>query len=219
MTDVVTDVVTMYDTIGSNAGKIPADARKVAGYLTGSAGVPWSTADWARFPHAGHVTIDQSPLAYAYAAGTAHVLDIEQGAGTIARFLDLMPGRKAAGHGNCPYGGTTTLQQLAAALDQTGSSWHGMHAWLANPSLTLAQATDLIGTELYGFNIQAVQWATPRSNPALQVPGGTLGSLSLDVSVAAASWHPAPGTPAPVPWQATALDLTTQLADLLRAHQ
>src|SRR5208282_1967211 len=72
----------MIDAIGADSANIPADAPKVAGYVTGSDGVPWTAADWARFIQAGHVRIDQSPTLSAWASGAADVADMENGAAT-----------------------------------------------------------------------------------------------------------------------------------------
>lgn len=220
-------VDTMYDTIHADAGHIPADAVKVAGYVTGTADILWTASDWARFPHAGKVRIDQSPAGLLYAKGDANVYDIEANAGTVAQFAAIAPVRHGRGMTNCPYASTTGLQKLEGALDAVKADgwWHGMDAWLADPSLSLAAATKLIGTIMFGFKIRAVQWAWPSTNPDNSVPGGTLKELNLDLSVTDAAWYPNTA-PVPTPWQVTALDLaesaqtsTTRLAALLKAHQ
>lgn len=225
------ELVTLYDTIGADAARIPADAVKVAGYATGTPEIVWGEAAWRRFPHAGHVVVDQSAGGGVYAANQAGVYDIESGAGTAARFAELAVRRHAGGDANCGYGSRSSLAAAAAALDATrlpglGVGWWRGHVdwWLADPNLSIAQATALVGTVLDGFRIPAVQWATPSTNPDTKVPGGTLRSLNLDLSVALASWFPAP--PPTVPWQAGALRLARQLetlgtalVTLLEAHQ
>lgn len=220
-------LVTMYDTIGANADRIPANAVKVAGYRTGSGGIEWSTANWARFPDAGKVVIDQSPGGLAYASGTANVYDIEQNAGTIAEFAIVAASRHQRGMGNCPYASRSNLQATAAAFDAIKNDgwWRGMDAWLADPNLSLSEASALVGTNLFGFTIRAVQWAWPSTNPDTSVPGGTLKSLNLDLSVAEAAWFPA-RAPAPPPWPAQALTEAkgaqvhlTSLIKILEAHQ
>lgn len=218
----------MYDTIGKDAGRIPASALKVAGYVTGSPDIKWSAASWQRFPHAGKVRIDQSPAGVLYESGAADVFDIEQLAGSPATFAELAHYRHAHGNPhNCPYASHTNLEAAAAALDKiaTGGWWHGMDAWLTDPNLDLAHASALVGQVMHGFTIRAVQWAWPSTNPHTQVPGGTLASLNLDLSVADAAWFPAPAAPPAKSWQETALALARQqetsavaLAAMLEAH-
>src|SRR5215468_11077562 len=87
----------MIDATGAAAAHIPTTAPKVAGYVTGSFPVPWLPAQWERFPHSGHVRIDQSPSGAAYAAGHADVYDIEEFAGTVAHFPGLVKTRLAGG--------------------------------------------------------------------------------------------------------------------------
>lgn len=78
------DIIPIYDAMGSNVGSLPAG--QVAGYTTGSGGVPWSEADWASHP--GAVRIDQSPVASSWDA-LADVQDYERGAVRLGE----LPGR------------------------------------------------------------------------------------------------------------------------------
>ena len=66
-----------YDLIGANIGHAPAGAQ-LAGYSTGSGGIPWTAAQWAAHP--GTVRIDQDAAA---SDPTADVLDVEGGAGEV----------------------------------------------------------------------------------------------------------------------------------------
>jgi len=69
----------MYDSV--QPGLIPAGAEIVAGYVSGK--YKWSSADWARFPHAAHVRIDVNgtePFA-------SDVIDVER--------YDMTPGGAA----------------------------------------------------------------------------------------------------------------------------
>lgn len=186
-------VVTMYDTIGATAKNIPAVAPKVAGYVTGS--YEWTAADWARFPHAGKVRIDQSAHLELYAEGKADVADIERGAGTPEAFATAAASRHGRGMGNCVYASRTNLELTAQALEharQDAGWWAGrIDGWLTDPSLSLSAADALVGTVLYGFTLRAVQWAWPTTNPHTEVQGGTLAALNLDLSVAQAAWFPA----------------------------
>lgn len=222
------ETVTMYDTIGDTAHNVPAMAEKIAIYVTGTPDIQWSAASIARFPRAGVVRIDQSgPKAgFAYTAGHADVRDLEARADTVEEFATEAASRHGRGAGNCIYASRATLQAAAAEFDKVqkpGGWWVGMDCWLADPSLSLAEATQLVGTLLYGFRVRAVQWAWPSTNPATEVPGGTLAELNLDLSIAEAAWFPA--KPAAPTWQAQALtavkDAQTYLANaekLLAEH-
>jgi hypothetical protein len=78
------------DVTGSNLAHLPAGFAVLAGYSTGSEGIPWSEAQWAEHPDA--IRIDQSP-ADTPAGETADVLDVEGGAAT---FADCAPWALAA---------------------------------------------------------------------------------------------------------------------------
>lgn len=235
----VTQLVTMYDTIGADYPNIPAAAEKVAVYVTGSGGVLWPPHAAARFTRAGKVLVDQSPAGSKYAMVRdpggrpligADCYDMEQLAGTAERFAQLVPPRYDAGLDNCGYGTPSTLEAAAALLDAVPDRlhgwWHGrVDWWLANPNLSLSEAAALVGTVDHGFVIRAVQWATPTTNPTTAVPGGTLKQLNLDLSVADVAWFPAPAPPAG-PWQARALIMARELEQaaqglqsFLAAHQ
>jgi hypothetical protein len=69
-----------YDATHANVGRVPKGVQ-AAGYVTGSGGVAWTAADWAAHP--GAVRIDQSPELTSVDE-TADVLDVENGAATIA---------------------------------------------------------------------------------------------------------------------------------------
>lgn len=209
-------LVTMYDTIGDDAKGIPAGAAKVGGYVTGSPDIIWPQSAWDRLAKSGKVRVDQSAAGDVYAAGQADVYDMEAFAGTVARFALAAAERHDRGQGNCGYGSDITLEQVGPALDKVPGMaagwWHGkINAWLADPSLSLAQATNMVGTVQYGLNIVAVQWATPTSNPDTSAGTGTLRSLNLDLSVARSDWFP--GKPGPELWQVQALNLARGVQD------
>ena len=209
-------LVTMYDTIGDDAKNIPAGAAKAAGYVTGTPDILWPQSAWDRLPKSGKVRVDQSEALDAYAAGAADVGDLEQFAGTLARFAIAAAERHDHGLLNCAYGSRSTLEQLAPALDAVKGMdtgwWRGVTCWLADPSLSLAQASNLVGTEMFGgLAVVAVQWATPQSNPDTSAGTGTLKSLNLDLSVARADWFPA--KPGPELWQVQALNLARSMQD------
>jgi len=190
------ETVLMIDATHTSVSNIPAKTPKVGGYTTGILGVEWTAADWAEFPDAGHNRIDQSdggvdPLG-------SDTLDIELGAATPEQFVDWVKTRIEHNikWSTC-YGGREVLAEVQAALDAGGSNgWYYGHVncWLADWSLDQAEATALIGTEISGLTCVAVQWASPASNPTTIVPGSTLNlaQANVDLSVALASWRPAP---------------------------
>lgn len=78
------------DATAANYASLPRDLAIVAGYTTGSDGIPWTEAMWAGHPDA--LRIDQSP-ANTVMDETADILDYERGAATLA---DLAPWGLAA---------------------------------------------------------------------------------------------------------------------------
>jgi hypothetical protein len=191
----------MVDAIRVNARHIPRGIPKVAGYVTGTGGVPWTATQWGYFPRAGHVRIDQSPALAAFSAGRADVADVEFLAGTIGSFVRAVRARIAAGERwSTIYGTDATIAAATAELESAGPhGWYYGHVdcWLANWNLDEAQAAALAGRQIHGLGCRAVQWASPTSNPGTVVPGGTLtlAQAQVDLSVAEDTWHPAPSQP------------------------
>ena len=194
---------TMIDTVGANVSSIPVTAEKVAGYVTGSGVVPWTAADWARFPHSGHVRIDQSPAGHAPLA--SDVLDVENLAATPATVPTWVKTRMAAGKPfSDVYASRSTVPRIVAALNAAGKpGWYGGHVrlWLADWNLSHNDAAALVGTRLDGLLVVAVQWASPSSNPNTPLPGShlTLRQANCDLSVTADYWHAPPGAEPPPP--------------------
>lgn len=93
---------TMYDSV--SAASIPADATMVAGYLNGA--YAWSSEDWARFPHAVHVTVTVNTSA------AADVLDVENGDASPAE----APGWIATHPGGSIYCDSSTWPAVKAAF-------------------------------------------------------------------------------------------------------
>lgn len=71
-------VIPLYDATHDNIGHLPKG--QAAGYITGSAGVQWTDADWGAHP--GAVRIDQSPVVTA-ADVRCDMIDLEKGAVTL----------------------------------------------------------------------------------------------------------------------------------------
>lgn len=179
----MTSYTVMLDAIGADAGNIPAFAPKVAGYVTGSDGVPWPSTAWARFTQAGHVRIDQSPTLTAWASGGADVADMEDGAATQGTVIIQGLVRQAKGWWSFVYvcqANLASLQDAARAAGFTKVQW-----WVANWNLSEEEAGAALGGD-----IVAVQFASPTSNPDTVVPGGTatLKDANMDLSVTIPSW-------------------------------
>src|SRR5262249_10824648 len=172
----------------ANVAHIPAGAQKVAGYITGTPDVQWTADDWARFPAAGHVQIDQGYGAAATSQQDVHalkVIDSEPGAFNAATAAALVLERVRAGIKYttiyCDRNDAPKMVPALKAADPSRPHWYIGHVrlWLAAPGLTEAEAKAIIGTEYHGILCRAVQYA--------QGPGGT-----YDISVTAADWFPAP---------------------------
>jgi hypothetical protein len=183
----------MIDAIHANVGNIPASTPKVAGYVTGTPDIQWTAQDWELFPQAGTLRIDQSPRLAEYASNAASVADIELGAGTVGAFVTASQSRLGLGRLLWCYGTATTLAQVSAALTAAGIPLDMCGAWLANWDLSEAEADAALGTAVAGIRLVGVQWASPTSNPATQVPGSTLtlAQAQVDLSVTVPGWFAA----------------------------
>jgi hypothetical protein len=196
-------IVDMIDAIHANVAGIPASITKVAGYDTGTASIRWTDQDWLRFPHAGHIVIEQGfgPLDLF----KPNTFDVEFQALTAALIPGIVRARVAAGIDETTvYASDGVLSQIASAMIASGLNnelLHHLDCWLADWNLNRASAANLIGTRVHGMVCRAVQWASPTSNPHTLVPGSHLDlqQLQVDLSVADAAWHALPARPLPPP--------------------
>jgi hypothetical protein len=184
----------MIDATHDNVANIPASTPKIAGYVTGTPGVEWTTQDWDTFPSAGKLRIDQSPDLASYACNAASVADIEPGAGTIATFVAACANRLRIGRLLWVYCDQGTVGQVSAALLEASMPLGKCGVWLANWNLSQVEADAVLGTHLAGIQVVAVQWASPTSNPSTTVPGSqlTLAEANVDLSVTRPGWFDAP---------------------------
>ncbi len=90
MTTATTD---LYDATHANIGHLPTNSH-VAGYVTGSGDVPWTTADWAAHP--GAVRIAQSPILSVDESPRPDFIDFEAMAVTLAEVAPLIKAEQAA---------------------------------------------------------------------------------------------------------------------------
>jgi hypothetical protein len=180
----------MIDAIHANVGNIPVRTPKVGGYVTGTPDIKWTPSDWARFPHAGTVRIDQSPGLSAYATNEASVADIEALAGTVGSFVTASAARMRLRRLLWCYATESTLYEVATALKEAGIPLDKCGAWLADWNMSEPEADAALGTSMAGIRIVAVQWASPTSNPGTVVPGSsmTLSQAQVDLSTTIPGW-------------------------------
>lgn len=218
--------VTMIDTIGSDAHNVPGTAEKVAYYVTGSGSVPWPPDQVERFAGKGKVRIDQTPALLSYKAGTADVADVERGAGTTANFVIATRERIARGQEGYLYCDMADLPGNVAALLADGVNLGKVGFWVADWDLSQAEASAMCGEytiEIPGHgnvtvNIDAVQWASPSSNPRTLLPGtkATLSEVNADLSETVPGWFAyKPPTPPPVVTTVVGVVVTKEMT----AHQ
>lgn len=214
--------VPMADTIGADSVNIPTSFQKVAGYDTGAGSVPWTVDKWNRFPHSGHIHIDQSPGLLEYAAGKSAIADVEPGAGTILNFIAATHQRNARGeygHLYCSIGSLPVYvgEMISGGLDVSKTDF-----WVADWNLDQAEASQLVGSytlDVPGhgavtISVAAVQWASPTSNPHTTLPGTTMSLLqsNVDLSETRPDWFAyVPPTPPPVVTTETGVVVTTGL--------
>lgn len=177
----------MIDTIHDDAGNIPVNTPKVAGYVTGTADIRWTNADWDRFPHSGKVRINQNGSTDVSEASVGDVADYEPGAFTEAQVLEWVKLRKHSHLACAVYVAASNRASLTSALRAAGHT--GVDLWVANWSLSEAEAADMLTTS-GDYPVVAVQWASPASNPNTLVPGSsrTLAEANVDLSITVASW-------------------------------
>jgi hypothetical protein len=109
-----------YDSV--TAADIPANARMVAGYISGP--YAWSPADWARFPDAVQVRIATQAL-----VNDGHVLDVEAGDASPAQAPGWVQMRRKAGVDPTVYCSLGNWQMVRACFAANGILQP--HFWIA----------------------------------------------------------------------------------------
>jgi hypothetical protein len=99
----------MYDAV--NWQTIPADPQMVAGYVDGE--YAWPAAAWAHFPHAAQIHVSVIPPGNVKLAG---VIDVENGAATIADGVAFCRAHHAAGTFGVIYIEASRVAALRTAL-------------------------------------------------------------------------------------------------------
>jgi len=195
-------VVDMADTIGANSSDIPRTFKVIGGYVTGTSEIRWDAAEWAEFPDAVHVRIEQG-FGALLNPGDYDEIDVEAGAISPQIAAGMIAARVAAGYEwTTVYATRSNLALVASAVQAHGEAvWVGhVNCMLADWNLDRAEAAALVGTSVEGMTCVGVQWASPSSNPDSLVPGDTktLRESNIDLSVVAEGWTPstlAPPTP------------------------
>lgn len=190
-------VTIVYDCTGNNLGSFPIPhGVLMAGYMTGSGGVPWTQAEFDAYPGAIH--IDQSSFITGLDE-TADILDFERGAALIS---DLAPWVNAA-HAKfnaairagqrkpAIYASASNITAVVNELISKGIT-SGVGLWVANWNLTDPQAVADVNNASGPFPVIGVQFANAGSH---------------DISVFSTQWLqevskvsvPTPPVPVPPP--------------------
>lgn len=188
------DLTTVYDCTGANIGsfKVPPGVL-LAGYDTGTDGVPWTPAQYSRFPGAIH--IDQSPI-NTPANELADVIDMESEAATLA---DLAPwvhaARTAVALGTRPgqrepavYCSRSNVTPVVNTLIAGGIT-SGVYLWVAE-EMKAKDAASILDQSGGPFPIIGVQYAF---NPTYDISLFSTAWLNKE-SVKPQTPKPGPGT-------------------------
>src|ERR1700728_1804722 len=130
---------TMIDAIHDNVSNIPADALKVAGYVTGTSDVEWTAADGARFATTSKVHVNQWPGSNPL---IGDVLDVEPGAWTNEGAAQACAERKKNGLPINLYSSQDNLTPMLNACIAAGVTAGNL--WVANYNLSIEEATALV---------------------------------------------------------------------------
>lgn len=161
-----------YDAIHANVSAIPSNAKVVMGYDTGTADIKWTPQDWARFPHARHVHIDQG-FGAAFLP-RANIIDVERGAYSPAQIEQWMDVNQTPDPG--VYCNQSTLPDVLA------TGYQGI-LWLAK----LTTVEPVIPVIVPGCTVVAQQFEFRTAfdvNAVFKdlwpIPGGPMGSIQYD---------------------------------------
>lgn len=116
----------MWDATHDGVSSIPVGGQLVGGYDTGSPDIQWVASDWAQFPYAVHVHIDQGFTGAPVYSAT--VQDVETGAYT--------PGGVPAWQAACTAARPTVYCNRSTLPAVLATGWRG-EIWLAWPGWTV----------------------------------------------------------------------------------
>ncbi len=197
-------ITVVYDCTGDNLGSFPIPPGVLmAGYMTGSGGVPWTREQFNAHPGAIH--IDQS----AFITGldeTADVIDYEDGAAVLS---DLAPwvnaahvkfnlGIRAGQRKPAIYASASNITAVVNELISKGIT-SGVGLWVANWNLTDPQAVADVNNASGPFPIIGVQFANAETHDISVFSTAWLQEVSkVSVPTPPPPLPPA-STPTPVP--------------------
>lgn len=152
MPETALSVTMMIDAIHFAVPSIPADAQKVAGYVTGDESVRWTAEDWARFSGV-KVGINQmrgnDPL-------LGDVLDVEPGAWDNKGAAQACLVRQQQGLEINLYTSEDNLTPLLDTCIAVGVTSGNL--WVASWLLSVEEATAMVVHRYGPWPVQAVQW-------------------------------------------------------------
>lgn len=184
---------TMMDVTGRNLNGLVTALhgnwpQTIGSYVTGTDGVAATAAQLdSLVGKTGVFRYDQTPSLASFAAGQADGADIEPGAGTFAAAVEATHTREGT-HGwpswwyvnGASTDDTDSLTEARAQVQATG--FKKVRFIVAMWQMNLAEATAFLEAN---EDVDAVQWASPASNPNTPVPGtnNTLSELGVDLNV------------------------------------
>jgi hypothetical protein len=156
-----TGIDIVYDATHANIRKLPPHGS-YAGYVTGSGSVPWTAADFARFPDA--IRIDQTPASTQWDS-KADVDDFERGTVTLGELAPRAKERLASFHSNARpgqrmplvYASASDITNVVNALIKGGVT-SGVGLWVANWNLTQTTSIGDVLAASGPFPIAGVQF-------------------------------------------------------------
>lgn len=168
-----------------------------ATYVTGAGDVPASARELSDLAaRAGLFKYDQTAPLNSFGQGLADGADIENLAGTFPNAVSQTVLREAKGWLSWWYIPASELETARGLVTQNG--FKKTRFIVANWDLSQAEAQAFI---VANEDVDAVQWASPSSNPNTVCPGTnrTLSELNVDLNVTRPGWFTRPVT---VPTQA-----------------
>jgi len=160
--------------------------QTIASYVTGTGGIEATAAQFATIARdCGVFRYDQSPTLADFASGNADGADIENGAGTIVEAVDAAQQREEHNWYSWFYISSANLADARTAVE--GAKLTRVRFIVADWNLSQSEAQAFLGSN---EDVDAVQWASPSSNPNTVCPGTsrTLRQLNVDLNATRAGW-------------------------------
>ncbi len=208
---------TMIDSEGSNLPNLLKAIgsnypQTIASYVTGSGAVPATAQQFAELAaDTGVFRYDQSPSLSEFAAGHADGADIENGAGTVGAAVDAARERETHNWYSWFYLIAANLADGRSAA--SGAKLARVRFIVADWNLSQSAAMEFLD-DPETVDVDAVQWASPSSNPTTVCPGTsrTLAQLNVDLNVTRAGWFVKQSNTQPVAKTQTGIVVMSDLA-------